>query len=174
MASIAALGLMSLGTVSQYLGNREASKTARAQAKMARVRAEFDAWQAEEDSKESIAIAQREAMEERRQSDIVASRALAVAAASGGGVSDPTIVNLIARIKGEGAYRAAVAMYEGESRARQYRLAAASSRYGGAQAQLEGARQQVGYAYRNLGLVFESGASLYARYGIPNKNKDTV
>lgn len=165
---IAALGIT--GMIFQQIGYREAGKSARAQGQYARIRAEFDAWQAEEDGKEAVAIGQRAAMEERRQSDLVASRALAVAAASGGGASDPTIVNLIARAKGEGAYRAAVAMYEGESRARQYRIAAAAGRYGGAEAELQGARNALGTAYSGLGAMFQSGASLYARYGVPNRS----
>jgi len=64
------------------------------------------------------AISQRSAMEERRQARLVASRGVAVAAASGGGVDDPTVVNLLADIEGEGEYRALTALYNGEEEAR--------------------------------------------------------
>lgn len=60
------------------------------------------------------AIGQMAALEEGRQAEIIASRAVAVAAA-GGSVSD--ITHLIADIYGEGAYRASVALHDYESRA---------------------------------------------------------
>lgn len=63
------------------------------------------------------ASSQREAIEERRQSRLVQSRGLAVAAASGGGADDPTVVNLIANLEGEGEYRALTSLYEGNERA---------------------------------------------------------
>jgi hypothetical protein len=58
----------------------------------------------------------------------VASRALAVSAASGAGVTDPTTVRVIANARGEGAVRAATALYEGSARARQLRTEAAMGR----------------------------------------------
>lgn len=64
------------------------------------------------------AISQRQAMEERRQARLAASRGLAVAAASGGGADDPTVVNTLANIAGEGEYRALTALYNGEETAR--------------------------------------------------------
>lgn len=63
------------------------------------------------------ASAQRDAMEQQRQARLLESRALAVAAASGGGASDPTVVNTIANIAGEGEYRALTALYNGEEQA---------------------------------------------------------
>ena len=63
------------------------------------------------------ASSQREAIEERRQSRLVQSRGLAVAAASGAGADDPTVVNLLANLEGEGEYRALTALYEGNERA---------------------------------------------------------
>ena len=62
------------------------------------------------------AVAQREAFEEKRRTDLLVSRAVAVA---GGGAGDPTVLDIISDIEGEGAYRAAVAVYGGEARAQQ-------------------------------------------------------
>jgi hypothetical protein len=64
------------------------------------------------------ASAQRAAMEERRKSRFLSSRGLALAAASGGGADDPTVINNLAEIEGEGEYRALASMYEGETEAR--------------------------------------------------------
>ena len=64
---------------------------------------------------DAAGMAQRAAINDEERAKLVASRALAVAAASGGGASDPTVVNLIAKIASEGAYRKAADLYRGAS-----------------------------------------------------------
>lgn len=64
------------------------------------------------------AASQRRAIEQKRQADLLSSRAIAVAAASGASVDDPTVLNILADIEGEGEYRALTALYEGEDEAR--------------------------------------------------------
>lgn len=166
MASLAMLPMLrAAGSFMQAYGAFEQGRAARIAGERARYAAEFQAWQADEQGKLAIAIAQRRAMEERRQTDIMASRALAVAAASGGGVSDPTIINMLAKAKGEGAYRAQVALYEGEAKARELRLSAAASRVSGAEAVVDGIRTETGYQLSGLGSLVRGGASLYQKYG---------
>lgn len=65
----------------------------------------------------SRASGQRSAIDTRREIDVVQSRALALAAASGADASDPTIINNIARLEGEGEYRAITALYNSEQEA---------------------------------------------------------
>jgi hypothetical protein len=67
---------------------------------------------------------QRAAAEERRQARLAQSRGLAVAAASGGGASDVTVVNTLADVAKEGEYRALSALYEGNEKAVGYQNAA--------------------------------------------------
>mgnify|MGYP001606871182 CR=1 FL=1 len=64
------------------------------------------------------AMSQREAIDQRRQARLATSRGLAVAAASGGGADDPSVVNLLADLEGEGEYRALTSLYNGEEQAR--------------------------------------------------------
>lgn len=166
---LAALGWLSgAGSLIQAFGNVEAGRTARAAGEMAKMRADFVAWQAEEQGKTVIAAGQRQALEEKRKADLLVSRAKAIAASSGGGVSDPTIVNLLARTKGEGVYRASVALYEGEAKARQLRFQAAAARLSGSEAVVEGLSSQMGHTLAATGDILRGGAkvySLYARYG---------
>lgn len=75
-----------------------------------------EAAQLEVNAGQERAVSQRDAIEQRRQGRLASSRALAVAAASGGGVDDPTVVNAIANLDGESEYRALTAMYEGDTR----------------------------------------------------------
>lgn len=84
----------------------------------ARQAAQFEAAQMRQNANTAQAAAQRTGAEIDRQTQFVTSRALAVAAGSGGGASDPTVVNLIARDAGEGAYQKQLALYAGTDRAR--------------------------------------------------------
>jgi len=64
------------------------------------------------------AASQRAAIEQRRRGRYAGSRATALAAASGGGVSDPTVTGILADIDTESEIRALNAMYMGEESAR--------------------------------------------------------
>jgi len=96
------------------------------------------------------AAGHREAAEEQRNAELAYSRALAVAAASGGGVSDPTVVKILADLQAEGDYRVLSRLYTAEDEAQgiQYRSKVALregrarkklSRYGMASTVLSGA-----------------------------------
>jgi hypothetical protein len=157
-----ALGwLMGASTLMEAYGIREQGRMARVQSDRERVYREFAQWNAERVGAIAVASSRLQAREEERQADLVASRALAVAAASGGGVSDPTVVNIIARTKGEGAYRANVALYEGAERARQLRIAAAGGGdFNAGDSIMAGANAAA------LGRLARGGLSLYAKYGL--------
>lgn len=61
----------------------------------------------------SMAATTREVAEQQRTNEHMQSRALAVAAASGGGVDDPTVSNIIGDINAEGEYRVMSILYTG-------------------------------------------------------------
>ena len=153
------------GSVMGYSGANKAASGARlAGARTAGARA-FEAKQLRQNAGQEVAASQRAALEERRQANLVASRQLALAAASGAGASDPTVVQMIARTAREGSYRASVALYGGEERARQLRMAAAGKDYEGASA-LEGAEVQASaYKTAGVGELLKGGGSLFAKYG---------
>jgi hypothetical protein len=130
--------------------------------------AEFTAVQLEKQASDAMASAQRRAWNEDRATKYLASETLARAAASGGGASDPTVINIIARQAEEGAYRQQVALYEGASRDQVLRLQAMAKRFeGGSQrAAKEGeARGTMFGAGTNLLKSMEAGSSLYKRFG---------
>ena len=60
------------------------------------------------------AISQREANDERRLFELIESKALAKAAASGGGVANVTVQKVLSDISAEGEYRALSRMAAGE------------------------------------------------------------
>lgn len=115
------------------------------------------AGQLDAQAKDDRASSQRRSMEERRQARIAGSRALAVAAASGGGASDPSVINRIAELEGEGEYRALSALYEGETEARTKEAQAAANRRGAKTAKTVG-------ALKAIGSMIGSGSSLFDRF----------
>lgn len=104
------------------------------------------------------ASSQRQAIEERRGARLANSRTLALAAASGGGADDPTIVNRMADIDAEGEYRALTALYEGEETARGKEAQAKANR------RAAKATKTAGYL-KAAGSILGAGSSLYDRYG---------
>lgn len=93
---------------------------------------EFQAKQLETEAGQSKAVSQVQAGDIARQVALVNSAALARAAASGAGASDPSVLAVMARTGAEGAYRQAVALYEGEAQSRLDMTRAAAARFEGA------------------------------------------
>lgn len=104
------------------------------------------------------ATSQRQAMEERRQARLAQSRALAVAAASGGGADDPTVINRMAELEGEGEYRSLVALYQGEESARGMEADAEARRKGAKSVKTAG-------LLKAGGTILSAGSTLYDRFG---------
>ena len=158
------------GTAMTVAGQRaQARSEAQFRAQQATMK-EVEAKQLETRAIQDVAVAQRSAQEEQRRSRIIQSRALALAAASGGSASDPTVVNIISDLAGEGAYRSAVAMYEGEDQARTDRMAAAAARYEGAGLTQSAQSVQRSANYATAGTVFSSVGSMYGKYGMPSSS----
>lgn len=154
-----------VGTIFNVIGNLSAGSAARAAGQRAQDASNFEAAQLRQQAGQSVAASQRDAMEQRRRAQLIASRAVAVAAASGGSVSDPTVANLIADIEGEGALRAGLALYQGEERARTLRTGADAKVYEGELMAQGGKDRQRAYQLAGFGGLATGAASLYTKYG---------
>ena len=164
MAAVAAVVGKALGTGAQIVGYQQAADSARTSGERRNVESQFEAQQLEQAAGQSIAASQRDAAEERRKATLLASRTLALAASSGGGASDPTIIRLIASLKGEGSYRAGVALYKGEEQARRLRMGASAKTYEGLVALESGNAQGAAYDTMASAALFEGASSLAANY----------
>lgn len=91
----------------------------------------FQAEQLRQEANNAAGSGQRQAADVQLSSQYIASRALAVAAASGGGASDPGVVSLMARNAGIGAYKQSVALYQGADKARALNLQASAHDFQG-------------------------------------------
>lgn len=146
----AAQGWMAMSGLAKAYGAYQGGRIARTVGRMRRRIAKQQATQV-------VASAQRQALNERKNAELLASRAIAVAAAGGGGADDNTVTNIVADIDAEGAYRAAVAMYEGETEA-------ANLRYQGELAAWEGNQAYKAGNAAAVGSLLETGAKVFA-YG---------
>jgi len=166
MASIGNIQWLQAGAgLLQMIGGFMGAAGAKEEGESARAMLEFQAQQQEQNAGTAIAIAQRQAAEAKRQGRYVASRALAVLAASGGGASDPGAVRILANAEAEGAYRAQMAVYEGESKARALRMEAAAARASGVNAEASAASRANAYLLGGTSRGLTTAASLYQRYG---------
>lgn len=154
----AMIGMSIAGTALQAAGTIAAGNAAKAQGEAARVAAEFKAAQLRQQAGQERAASQRDAFTERKQAELASSRGLAIAAKSGGGVLNPTVVNLLGDIEAEGEYRALMQIYQGEERAVGLEHGADAALYEGEMAYNVGKAQQKNSRFAALG-QFASGAA---------------
>lgn len=154
MAFIAVIGLIgtAISGASAY-GAGKAKKNA----------ADAEADQMLVNAGQARAYAQRAAAEERRQGELVQSRAIALAAASGGSITDPGIVTLLASNAGETAYRSSVALYKGEEDARRGITESDATQYGGRMDAQDGKNRAIASGVSAFGDLV--GMSLKSKYG---------
>lgn len=147
--------LIVLAVASTAMKMKGAKEEHRAQqAQMARRKAEL-----ERNARLTVAVAQQQGFEQERQSRYVVSRARALAAFSGAGADDKTIMDVISDIHGEGEYRRNVAIYKGQEEARSL----ISQAEGTAEA-MDAERKA--YRYKQLGSLFDLGKSMYGGGGM--------
>jgi hypothetical protein len=137
MESIAAVA-GPIGTVLSATGNIAAGNAAARQGQASQNLANYQAAQLEQNAGQQIAAGQGDAEAVLRQSRLLQSRALAVAAASGGGALDPNVLKIIGGIAGEGQLAADTTRFNASETARGMRNQAAATRYSGAQAAAAG------------------------------------
>lgn len=181
MAAVAA-GAVIAGTILQIRGQRDLARESEERererrenalwyGRQQRRRAELEARRLDQKAGESIAAGQREKMEIERLTRLTDSRALALAAASGGGATSPTAINIMGNIAKRGAYEAAIATYNAETRARDLRIEAATRRLEGRIAEEAGERgmnDEFDRGGQNLiaaGTILSGAGSLFMRYG---------
>ncbi len=110
------------------------------------------------------ALAQRKAIESRRQKDIAAGRARAVAAASGGGTTD-TAADIMTGIEQRGEYNALMDMYNGEVARTDLYNEASTVKAEGKTALIGSAIDAVGTVYSDYGRRRRASSAYAAEMG---------
>jgi hypothetical protein len=98
--------------------------------------ANFEAEQMDQNAGQVEAASQRNAMDRERETEMLQSRALAVAGASGAGAMDPTVLRIIGGIAKEGKLASEMELYNGKSQAQSMRTQGKATRYQGYQTAL--------------------------------------
>lgn len=164
MAQIALLAVAAVSAYSQYKQGQEQKE----EANLIAQQRDLQAKELEQQAQQEVAAAQRRSMEQQRLSRIAQSRALALAASSGAGATDPTVVNIISDLAGEGAYRAGVEMYQGELNRRQKLSQADALRFEGGSIRRAGASKARAANVGAVTTLFSAGYSAYTG-GLFNK-----
>jgi len=132
------------------------------QGEQAQASANYQANQLDQSAGQQFASAQRASMSDEQQARLAQSRALAVAAASGGGVSDPTVMSIMSRLAGEGTYRSMVDLYQGREKARQLEDQANAAR-------LQGGIASSNSNYSSAATLVSGASSMYSKYAADHR-----
>jgi hypothetical protein len=112
--------LSAAGTAASVGGTVLEGLSAQAQSKADVAAAQYARKEAQKKANEELAAAGREAQEKRAEGERLRSRQVAVAAASGGGTKNPTILDILADTDARTDYLTSSIMYGGKSRAAGY------------------------------------------------------
>ena len=126
----------------QEEASRAQGAALRASAEARKVAADYQAAQLRVNAGQAQAQGQAASVDEMRRSRLIQSRALALAAASGGGASDPTVIHLISNLALEGELARRTQLYNGDERARSLRNQALATEYEGLTNQYAGINAQ--------------------------------
>ena len=163
VATVAGGALQAAGTI---MGGNAAADAGKSQQQAQY----FKAAQEEQAAQESRAASQRVALDKDREGRLLQSKLQAGAAASGGGASDPTILNLAGGIAGRSEFESLLEMYKGENRGRGLEDSAMGSRMSGDAALAEGEAKKTASRFSAAGTLIGSAGSAYKTYkGVPDR-----
>lgn len=147
-----------MGELAFIVGIGLTAKAQREAGKEGKAEAFFQAGQLEQRAGVTRGASQRAAIRELDVAENIQSRALALAAASGGGVTNPTVLNILADIEAEGEYRSLTQLYTGEDEARGMEAQAVSLRRTGR------AKEKIGNL-KSVGTILTGVSEWQSRYG---------
>lgn len=153
MAQLAAAAAV-VAAVGTLVAGNNANEASKAQQKQLKQRAG-----------QERAAGQAAAVQARRQANYVQSRLQAVAASSGAGALDKTVLDLSGGITKEGEYQALSALYSGNERANTDIYAGQVARTEGKNAQTESYYKAATYGLAAYNSIAGGGESLYSKYG---------
>lgn len=125
---------------------------------------EYEASQLDMEAEQARSAGMRVAQDEQRKTQLINSAALARAAASGAGASDPTVIHLLTQNAGVGAHRAAMAMYQGEAQARVNNARAVSARFEGETAAMDASAAEKAAKFTATSTLMSGGLKVLSMY----------
>ena len=159
-----------LAVAAQIIGTVISAVSGLRQGQAQEQRANYEAQQLAANATAERAAGQRAGIEQKRQAGLAESRAVALTAAGGGSLLDPTAIDILGGIEAEGDYRAGVENFESESRAQSYESGANIKRWEGKQAARAGKYQAVSTLLSGAG---SAGESLFDKYSSPSDSSSS-
>ena len=170
MAAFAAIAGTALSTAAAIQQGRQAEAAGKARQQAA----EAEAARLRIQAGQERALSQRQALGKRREARLRASRAQAVAAASGAGALDPDVVNRLGNIEGEGTFQALMALAAGEDRAKGLTSRADLRQFEGAAARAEGRARRNTAFLRAGGSLLSSVGTFAGKFGGKGDNRPGI
>lgn len=146
-----------IGTVESLVGTGIQALGARNAGISANQEANYRAKQATIQAGQERASSQRARIEQIRQLRLVQSRGQAIAAASGAGALDPSVMDIMGDLETEGQYKAAVAGFQGEDSARNLESQAMLDRFSGREAKSAG-------NIKSISTLMSGASDLFTKY----------
>lgn len=159
VAMAASVGATAMQASSTFAAGGADQKAAQAR----QVSLEHQATQSRQNAGQERAAAQRSANEQRRQAQLLESKALARAAGSGAG--GPGVEKIVGDIGAEGEFRALSDLFIGEERARGLEHQADIGVFEGDQERRAGDIERGASKRKAITQVLGGGATLYGKYG---------
>jgi hypothetical protein len=155
------------GTVMNVMGSMSAANTAQSNAGQQSASYQAQAASQRAAGLQALAEGTMAAREKTRQGAILLSNAVAMAAANGGSVTDPSLAGLLTRNAGKTAYEAAVALYSGQEKQRAFNDEANMSDQAAGVAIATGNAQAKAYRVRAFSdlLGSSTASTLFSRFG---------
>lgn len=151
MATMIPIALSVAGTVFQAVGQIQAGQSQQAAYN-------YEAQIARTNADQALAASQRAAIQRQREGTLAIETAQARAAGSGGGATDPTVLNIEGNLRKQGTYNALTELYSGSEQARGLQQEASTDVYKGDLASSAGYRSAFGTAISGVD-------TLYSNYG---------
>lgn len=104
----------------------------------ARAGSKFEAAQLKAQADQEIGLAGEKAAEKAREAKLANSRNLAVAAASGAGAADPTVLQIMGDVEAQGIHNSLTEMFKGQTRRADLLSEANARKFAGKNAQTAG------------------------------------
>ena len=165
---ILAIGATAISTVGTIVSANDAAAAERAAGKNAREVGDWQAAQLRQQAGQERAAAQHQAENERHKGELAISRARALAAGSGGGAGDPTVMKIYGDLAAEGEMNAQSVLWDGDEAAKGLEAQAAAAQYEG-EAAYESSRtasralKRAGYLSA-AGNLLAGGSDFYTKY----------
>jgi hypothetical protein len=157
--------LSGAGTAMSAVGSIMSGNAAAAAGKSQQIAENYQATELRQQAGQDRAVSQVAAINANRTTAFTMSRERALAAASGGGASDPTIIRNEAGIQAQGSYNALTALATGEERARGQETQANAAQYQGAEYAARGQGEQTAGYIKGISTALTGAGSLYDKYG---------